>query len=665
MGGQNRLLNALNIMEADRQCPRCGTPLPQDAPEGLCPACLAKAGLGTEPGSTQASPSSRPKPPPPSPQDIARHFPQLEILELIGQGGMGIVYKARQPKLDRLVALKILPLESGKDPAFAERFSREARALARLNHPNIIAVYDFGEAEGLFYFLMEFVDGLDLRQLEQSRQLTAEQALAIVPKICDALQFAHEEGIVHRDIKPGNILIDRKGRVKIADFGLAKLLGSTAPDLTLTGSGRLMGTPHYMAPEQIDRPQEVDHRADIYSLGVVFYEMLTGELPVGRFAAPSQRVQVDVRLDDVVLRALENKPERRYQHASEVKTDVESITGSPPPQLPALPIRVTGPSVATGGHPGPQDQVRVPSFALMVYASVNLITLAIPLFFGLSRAVMLFDQSPVGGFPVQVWPLGFLPLPVFWLASQICLLIGAAKLRNLSSYGWALAAAVLALLPIGSLWLVGLGLGIWTLIVIHRPDVKAAFSQIPPQFSSGIGTTWSGTGPAIPIFSRKAIVGACLLSVPFVLGGSSVLPLNVGLRSVTSVEFAPQLHHSSPVFLGLFAITPVLVGIAVTSTLLGITAIKDIRYSNGRIVGLALALTDALFFPLIILDALVLGFAQLAVRQSLAVYGFAERIPSIVYSERGLGFILGLLLCVGLDYVIIRACWRAARKPVS
>ena len=139
---------------------------------------------------------------------------------------------------------------------------------------------------------------------------------------------------MHRDIKPENILLDRKGRVKIADFGLVKLMSRGEQPVgraacTLTGSQQVMGTPHYMAPEQMERPQTVDHRADIYSLGVVFYEMLTGELPLGRFAPPSRKVSVDVRLDEVVLRSLEKEPERRYQQASEVKTDVERIAHAP------------------------------------------------------------------------------------------------------------------------------------------------------------------------------------------------------------------------------------------------------------------------------------------------------------------------------------------------
>jgi Protein kinase domain len=159
------------------------------------------------------------------------------------------------------------------------------------------------------------------------------EALQIVPQICDALQFAHDEGIVHRDIKPENILLDKRGRVKMADFGIAKLLGGKEGDLTLTGPWQVMGTAHYMAPEQMAKPQEVDHRADIYSLGVVFYELLTGQLPIGRFAPPSKKVEIDVRLDQIVLRALESEPERRYQHVSDVKTEVEGIIGKLPPNV--------------------------------------------------------------------------------------------------------------------------------------------------------------------------------------------------------------------------------------------------------------------------------------------------------------------------------------------
>lgn len=278
----------------------------------------------------------------PTPEEIAKFFPQLEIIERLGRGGMGVVYKARQPRLNRLVALKILAPEREKDPAFAGRFEKEAQALARLSHPNIVTIHDFGEAGGMYYLLMEFVDGVTLRQLLNASRVSAREALAIVPQICDALQFAHDHGIVHRDIKPENILLDRLGRVKVADFGLAKIVAAvcdrpdsegrevrqsqTAATEILTEAGKIMGTPQYMSPEQIHAPGEVDHRADIYALGVVFYQMLTGELPGKRLEAPSKKVQIDVRLDEIVMRALEQKPELRYQQASVLKTQVENVS---------------------------------------------------------------------------------------------------------------------------------------------------------------------------------------------------------------------------------------------------------------------------------------------------------------------------------------------------
>jgi serine/threonine protein kinase len=236
---------------------------------------------------------------------------------------MGAVYKARQKKLDRLVAIKILPPETAGEPAFAERFMREARSLARLNHPNIVTVYDFGDTDGLFYFTMEYVDGHNLRDLLQPGALPTAQVRLIVPQVCDALQYAHDQGLVHRDIKPENILLDRNGRVNIADFGLARLVGLTPSYLTLTGTHEVMGTLLYMAPEQMKRAHTVDHRADIYSLGVVLYEMLTGELPLGRFAPPSHKSAVDEQLDQVVLRALAREPADRYQDAAAFRQDVE------------------------------------------------------------------------------------------------------------------------------------------------------------------------------------------------------------------------------------------------------------------------------------------------------------------------------------------------------
>jgi predicted Ser/Thr protein kinase len=326
-------------MDTIKLCPSCGKPLAANAPKGLCPECLMKGAFPSDP-----APGGPPRPhwTPPPPAELQPHFPQLEILELIGAGGMGAVYKALQKKLDRPVALKILPLETAHDPAFAERFAREARALARLNHPNIVTVYDFGQSGPFYYFIMEFVEGANLRQLIQDKTLEPRQALELVMQICTALQFAHDEKIVHRDIKPENILVDKKGRVKIADFGLAKLMGAT-PDTGLTASQMTMGTINYMAPEQRENSRDVDHRADIYSLGVVFYEMLTGQVPMGRFDPPSKKVQVDVRLDEVVLHALEREPERRYQQVSEIKSNVETIASSAPKSEPKSPPQETPP----------------------------------------------------------------------------------------------------------------------------------------------------------------------------------------------------------------------------------------------------------------------------------------------------------------------------------
>jgi Flp pilus assembly protein TadD/predicted Ser/Thr protein kinase len=280
---------------------------------------------------------------PPRPEELARLFPQLDIIELIGRGGMGAVYKARQKELDRMVALKILPPGIGQDSGFAERFAREAKALAKLNHQGIVTIYDFGRADGLYFFLMEYVDGVNLKQLLDRGRISPREALAIVPQLCDALQFAHDQGIVHRDIKPENILLDRRGRVKVADFGLAKIVASDGPSISQTGAtspeaaalgsalsegGKILGTLAYMAPEQVKHPEAVDHRADIYALGMVFYQMLTGQLPAKPIEPPSRKVQIDVRLDEVVLRALEKNPETRYQQANKVKSDVETIVAT-------------------------------------------------------------------------------------------------------------------------------------------------------------------------------------------------------------------------------------------------------------------------------------------------------------------------------------------------
>ena len=356
---------------APATCSRCGSALPAGAPE--CPRCLL--GLGLKDPAPADAPSDANPPPdlpassPPTLDEVRAAFPDLEIVELLGRGGMGAVFKARQKKLQRTVAIKVLPRALGEDPAFADRFLREARALAKLSHPGIVTVHDFGESGGLFFLLMEYVDGLDLRHLLRQGLMQPRQALAIVRDLCDALQYAHDEGVVHRDIKPENVLLDTKGRVKIGDFGLAKLL-HPGSDAFLSRADQVMGTPHYMAPEQLERPREVDHRADLFSLGVVFYEMLTGSLPRGNFEVPSRRVHVDVRLDEIVLKALEREPERRYQQALEVKTDVDLVSSSSAkPDEPVKPAREVRPL-----PPAKKDWFRGPR--ALVYLVVMWIVLA-------------------------------------------------------------------------------------------------------------------------------------------------------------------------------------------------------------------------------------------------------------------------------------------------
>lgn len=269
---------------------------------------------------------------------IQASFPDLEVLERIGRGGMGWVYKARQKHLDRFVAIKILPPELSRDQRFADRFSREARSLARLNHPHIVTVHDFGQVDGLHYLIMEYMDGMNLRELMQADRLSIQECLEIIPKLCQALEYAHGEGLVHRDIKPENILFDRRGHVKVADFGLAKLVAGTGRDVTLTGTLQSMGTPYYMAPEQWERPQSIDGRADLYALGVVIYEMLTGQLPLGRFEAPSARSGVNPNIDAVVIRALQQNPDNRFQTAAELQGALERAS-----RLPPIPERIIPP----------------------------------------------------------------------------------------------------------------------------------------------------------------------------------------------------------------------------------------------------------------------------------------------------------------------------------
>jgi uncharacterized protein YndB with AHSA1/START domain/predicted Ser/Thr protein kinase len=264
---------------------------------------------------------------PPTPEELARRISNLEVTELLGQGGMGVVYKGRQPLLDRNVAIKVLRPDYQTDGTFQERFIREARTLAKLRHPYIVTVFDVGKSDQLYYLVMEFVEGASLRQLLVDDKISERDTLEYVQQIAEALQHAHDAGIVHRDVKPENVLVDALGRVRLVDFGLATLFGPNAarsPD-----DNRVAGTLGYMAPEQLATPETVDHRADIYSTGVVFYEMLAKELPKAERLPPSAKAATDPRLDPIVLRAIEREPGRRYQAARQLHSEITDVARTP------------------------------------------------------------------------------------------------------------------------------------------------------------------------------------------------------------------------------------------------------------------------------------------------------------------------------------------------
>lgn len=329
---------------------------------------------------------------PPTAEELQPSFPQYEIREMLGRGGMGAVYKGWQKRLDRFVAIKILPPQLEEAHVnFGERFQREAKAMARFAHPGIVSVYDAGEtADGLLYFVMEFIDGTDVqRMLTAQRHLSPEQALTITGQVCDALDYAHRRGVIHRDIKPSNIMVDAEGRVKVTDFGLAKVATDDSAAL-LTATHAYLGTPDFMAPESWQGAGKVDHRADLYAVGVMLYRMLTGQLPRGRFDPASQRVPgLDVRFDSIIDHALQTDPEKRYSSASEIRTDLQKIhtvplaaaqtaileSGPLPPPIPhtppvsptpATPIPPTAPSPAPlsiSPTPPPVSPTPTPSVA--------------------------------------------------------------------------------------------------------------------------------------------------------------------------------------------------------------------------------------------------------------------------------------------------------------
>ena len=260
-------------------------------------------------------------------KDLADLFPEFEFAKRLGAGGMGVVFRARQKSLDRSVAIKILNPKLLGDPEFEERFEREAKAMAMLGHPNIVSIHDFGVRGGYHFLVMEHVEGRDLQKLIRAGALESALAYSIIRQVCDGLHHAHQKGIVHRDIKPGNILVGSDGVAKISDFGLARIASPTA-DVSLTMTNAGMGTPAYIAPEQLLDARSCDARSDIFALGVVVYEMLTGSTPSGNFPPPTSRLpRRNRRLDEAILRAMDPDPASRPVDPREISS---IIAGSEP-----------------------------------------------------------------------------------------------------------------------------------------------------------------------------------------------------------------------------------------------------------------------------------------------------------------------------------------------
>lgn len=256
----------------------------------------------------------------PEPADLAPLFPGYEIHSLIATGGMGAVYLAVQRSLERQVALKILPMEFSSDAAFCAGFRAEAKAMARLNHPNLIGVYDFGEVNGMLYIIMEYVPGKSVYHSAYGKAIDPVEVIRLVTGVCNGLAHAHENGIIHRDIKPSNILLDHNAQPKIGDFGLARPI-----ERKIEEGEEIFGTPHYTAPEVVNSPHSVDYRADLFSVGVLLHELLTAKLPAADPRPASLIARCDVRFDSIIRRATQPLPAARYTSAAEIAKELQAI----------------------------------------------------------------------------------------------------------------------------------------------------------------------------------------------------------------------------------------------------------------------------------------------------------------------------------------------------
>lgn len=287
---------------------------------------------------------------PPELEEIAELLPNFEIISLIAKGGMGAVYLARQKSLDREVAIKILPRHFGADEDFRTSFETEAKSMAKLNHPNLIGIYDFGQVDGMLYIVMEMVQGKSLYYAAYGKKIDPEEAGRIICEICYGLDNAHQHGIIHRDIKPANILLNAELSPKIGDFGIARPVGDHEADTAY-------GTPGYTAPEVIHNPRAVDESTDLYSVGAMLYELLTSKLPEKLYMPAANLIECDPRFDEIIRKAMNPDPALRYRTAKAMAEAIEAIINQKDPSAASNRL-LTAPSPASAGSPAPRSAAR-------------------------------------------------------------------------------------------------------------------------------------------------------------------------------------------------------------------------------------------------------------------------------------------------------------------
>ncbi|MES2920944.1 MAG: serine/threonine-protein kinase [Verrucomicrobiota bacterium] len=334
----------------------------------------------------------------PEPDDLAPLFPGYEIEYLIATGGMGAVYRAVQRSLDRTVALKILPMEFSQDAEFCAGFEAEAKAMARLNHPNLIGVHDFGEVNGMLYIVMEFVPGKSIYHSAHDQAIDPGEVIRLVTSICHGLAHAHQHGILHRDIKPSNILLTLQAEPKIGDFGLARTI-----DRKTEAGETIFGTPGYTAPEVIDDPDKVDHRADLFSIGVLLHELLTGKLPADDPRPASMIAYCDFRFDAIIQRATHPSPAARYSSATEIAGDLRKIAAVPVQRVSAT-GHAMAPVHAPPSHEMATQKAKKSSIVPMVVSFLTAVLLGSAAFAWFSREERTTPRLGAAPPPVESSP---------------------------------------------------------------------------------------------------------------------------------------------------------------------------------------------------------------------------------------------------------------------